>query len=99
MLPQKIAPTVNAFTGVQLSVPYIGGIMWISTHGADVMTLTQAIARDPPKTRRFRLLAPLLVLLGLALLALVPGILIHLGDRPHDAPPQRINGFMTYQGR
>ena len=99
MLPQKIAPTVNAFTGVQLSVPYIGGIMWISTHGADVMTLTQAIARDPPKTRRFRLLAPLLVLLGLALLALVPGILIHLGDSPHNAPAQRIEGFMTYEGR
>jgi hypothetical protein len=99
MLPQKIAPTVNAFTGLPLSAPYIGGIMWISTHGADVMTLTQAIARDPPKTRRFRLLAPLLVLLGLALLALVPGLLIHVGDRPHDAPPQSINGFMTYQGR
>jgi hypothetical protein len=63
------------------------------------MTLTQAIARDPPKTRRFRLLAPLLVLLGLALLALVPGILIHIGDRTHDASPQRSDGFMTYEGR
>jgi hypothetical protein len=63
------------------------------------MTLTQAIARDPPKTRRFRLLAPVLILLGLALLALVPGILIHLGDSPRDAPAQRIDGFMTYEGR
>jgi hypothetical protein len=63
------------------------------------MTLTQAIARDPPKTRRLRLLAPILVLLGLALLALVPGILSHMGDRPHDAPAQRIDSFMTYQGR
>ena len=63
------------------------------------MTLTQGIARDPPKTRRFRLLAPVLVLLGLALLALVPGILIHIGDRPQDAPAQRIDGFMTYEGR
>ena len=63
------------------------------------MTLTQAIARDPPKTRRFRLLAPLLVVLGLALLALVPGILIHIGDGPHEALPQRIDGFMTYEGR
>jgi hypothetical protein len=73
--------------------------MWTSTHGADVMTLTQAIARDPPKTRRFRLLAPILVLLGLALLALVPGILSQIADRPNDAPAQRINGIMTYQGR
>ena len=79
--------------------------MWTSTDGADVMTLTQGIARDPPRTRRFRLLAPVLVLLGLALLALVPGILIHVGDRSHDAPridglpAQRIDGFMTYQGR
>jgi hypothetical protein len=73
--------------------------MWTTSDGADVMTLTQGIARDPPKTRRFRMLAPVLVLLGLALLALVPGMLIQLADRPHDAPAQRIDGFMTYQGR
>jgi hypothetical protein len=73
--------------------------MWTTSDGADVMTLTQGIARDPPKTRRFRMLAPVLVLLGLALLALVPGILIHVADSPRDAPVQRIDGFMTYQGR
>jgi hypothetical protein len=73
--------------------------MWTTSDGADVMTLTQGIARDPPKTRRFRMLAPVLVLLGLALLALVPGILIHVADSPRDASAQRIDGFMTYQGR
>ena len=34
------------------------------------MTLNDRIARAPPKTRRFLLLAPILILLGLALLAL-----------------------------
>jgi hypothetical protein len=63
------------------------------------MTLTQVVVLGPPETRRFRLLAPVLVLLGLALLALMPGILIHIGDSPHNAPAQRIDGFMTYEGR
>ena len=63
------------------------------------MTLTQVVVLGPPETRRFRLLAPVLVLLGLALLALMPGILIHTGDSPHNAPAQRIEGFMTYEGR
>ncbi len=63
------------------------------------MPLNEGIARDPPKTRRFRLLAPVLVLLALALLALVPGILIHIGDRPDDEPAQSIDRLMTYEGR
>jgi hypothetical protein len=63
------------------------------------MTLTQVVVLGPPETRRFRLLAPVLVLLGLALLALMPGILIHIGDSQHNAPAQRIDGFMTYEGR
>ena len=57
------------------------------------------VVLGPPETRRFRLLAPVLVLLGLALLALMPGILIHIGDSPHNAPAQRIDVFMTYEGR
>jgi hypothetical protein len=52
-----------------------------------------------PGTRRFRLLAPVLVLLGLALLVLAPGILIHMRDSPHSGPAQRMGGFMTYEGR
>ena len=70
------------------------------------MTLTQVVVLGPPETRRFRLLAPVLVLLApvlvllaLALLALMPGILIHIGDSRHNAPAQRIDGFMTYEGR
>jgi hypothetical protein len=52
-----------------------------------------------PGIRRFRLLVPVLVLLGLALLALAPGILIHMRDSPHNGPAQRVGGFMTYEGR
>ena len=52
-----------------------------------------------PGSRRFRLLVPVLVLLGLALLVLGPGILIHMRDRPHNRPAQRMDGFMTYEGR
>jgi hypothetical protein len=63
------------------------------------MTLNDRIARAPPKTRRFLLLAPVLILLGLALLAMVPGILIHLADRPQHEPAQSIEGLLTYQGR
>jgi hypothetical protein len=63
------------------------------------MTLNDAIARDRPRTGRFRLLAPVLILLGLALLAMVPGILIHIGDRPDDEPVQSIEQFLTYEGR
>jgi hypothetical protein len=63
------------------------------------MTLTDSIARDPPRTRRFRLLAPVLILLGLALLALMPGILIHIGERPDHEPVQDVDRFLTYEGR
>jgi hypothetical protein len=69
------------------------------TDGADAMTLNEGIARDPPKTRRFRLLAPVLILLGLALLALVPGILIHIGAGPDKEPVQRIDQLLRYEGR
>ena len=63
------------------------------------MTLNEGIARDPPKTRRFRLLAPVLILLALLLLALVPGILMHSADRADDELPQEIDRFLTYEGR
>jgi hypothetical protein len=63
------------------------------------MTLNDAIARDPPRTRRFRLLAPVLILLGLALLAMAPGILSHIGASPDDEPVQSIDRFVTYEGR
>jgi hypothetical protein len=63
------------------------------------MAPNQVVVLGPPETRLFRLLAPVLVLLGLALLALMPGILIHISDSPHSAPAQRIDGFMTYEGR
>ena len=49
------------------------------------MTLTQALARDPPRARRFRLLAPLLVLLSLALLAMAPGLLVHFSADEQEA--------------
>jgi hypothetical protein len=63
------------------------------------MTLTEALARDPPRARRFRLLAPLLVLLSLALLAMVPGILIHFSANEPESAAQSIEQFVTYQGR
>jgi hypothetical protein len=49
------------------------------------MVLTKAIVRDPPAARRFRYIAPVLVMLGLALLAMVPGILVHLSDAPGES--------------
>jgi hypothetical protein len=30
---------------------------------------------------------------------MVPGILIHLADRPQHEPAQSIEGLLTYQGR
>jgi hypothetical protein len=63
------------------------------------MTLNDRIARAPPKTRRFLLLAPILILLGLALLALVPGILIHIAGKPEHEPAQNIEQFLPYEGR
>jgi hypothetical protein len=64
------------------------------------MTLNEGLARDPPKTRRFRLLAPVLILLALALLAMLPGILMYIGDGPDDEPVQRsVERFPTYESR
>jgi hypothetical protein len=63
------------------------------------MTLTEALARDPPRARSFRLLAPLLVLLCLALLAMAPGLLVHFGADERAAPVQSVDNFVTYQGR
>jgi hypothetical protein len=48
------------------------------------MVLSKAIVHDPPAARRFRLVAPVLVILGLALLAMLPGILVHMSNLPHD---------------
>jgi hypothetical protein len=63
------------------------------------MSLKDRIARAPPKRRRFRLLAPVLILLALALLAMVPGILIHIGEGPDHEPVQSLDRFLTYEGR
>ena len=63
------------------------------------MTLTEALARDPPRARRFRLLAPLLVLLCLAVLAALPGLLVHLGAHDQELPVQSVDKVVTYQGR
>jgi hypothetical protein len=63
------------------------------------MTLNDRIARAPPRTTRFLVLAPVLILLGLALLAMVPGILIHIADKPEHEPAQDIERFLTYEGR
>jgi hypothetical protein len=63
------------------------------------MSLKVRIARTPPKRRRSRLLAPVLILLALALLVMVPGILIHIGDSPDDEPVQSVDRFLTYEGR
>ena len=63
------------------------------------MTLTKAIARDPPRTRRFRWIAPLLVLLCLALLAMVPGLLVHISADEREPAVQSIDEFLTHEGR
>ena len=39
------------------------------------MTMTSQIAKDTPAARRFRLIAPLVVLLGLAALIMAPGFI------------------------
>ena len=61
------------------------------------MPLNKEIARDPPRTRRFRLIAPLLVVLCLALLAMVPGMLVHISAGEHDAAGI-IDRLRTYDG-
>lgn len=63
------------------------------------MPLNQEIARDPPRTRRFRLIAPVLVLLCLALLAMVPGVLVHIGAGWQDGAAASIDRPQTYDGR
>jgi hypothetical protein len=63
------------------------------------MTLTEALARDPPRARRFRLLAPLLVLLCLALLAITPGLLVHLSADNQEPAARNINHLVRYQSR
>jgi hypothetical protein len=54
------------------------------------MVLTKAIVHDPPAARRFRYVAPVLVILGLALLAMAPGILVHLNGTSDLSPFRRI---------
>jgi peptidoglycan/LPS O-acetylase OafA/YrhL len=52
------------------------------------MTLTSSLAYDTPAARRFRRLAPLVVLLGLMALIMAPGIITLLGqDDGAVAPP------------
>jgi hypothetical protein len=63
------------------------------------MTLTEALARDPPRARRFRLLAPLLVLLCLALLAIAPGLLVYLSADNQEPAARNINQLVRYQSR
>ncbi len=47
------------------------------------MTLSSTLAYDPPAARRFRRMAPLVVLLGLVALIMIPGFIAGLG--PDDA--------------
>jgi hypothetical protein len=60
------------------------------------MPFGEAIVRDPPLTRRLRLVAPVLVLLALALLAMVPGVLVHIGANEHGATDGG-ERLLTYQ--
>jgi hypothetical protein len=70
-----------------------------TSNGADAMPVSREIARDPPGTRRFRLIAPMLVLLCLALLAMAPGLLVHIGTGAQDSAPESIAWPGTYDGR
>ena len=63
------------------------------------MPLTKALARDPPRTKRFRRLAPVLVLLCLTLLAMVPGILVHLNGGEHQDAARSTDQVLRYEGR
>jgi hypothetical protein len=60
------------------------------------MPFSEAIVRDPPLTRRFRLIAPALVMLVLALLAMLPGVLVHIGAGEHGAT-ESVERLLTYQ--
>ena len=54
------------------------------------MTLTSQIAHDTPSAHRLRLIAPLVVLLGLTLLIMAPGFFAGLGDGGDAAPSQMV---------
>jgi hypothetical protein len=60
------------------------------------MPFSEAIACDPPLTKRLRLIAPVLVLLSLALLAMLPGVLVHIGGNEHGAT-ESVERLLTYQ--
>lgn len=51
------------------------------------MTVSPTIAREPAATRRWRWVAPLLVVLGLAVLIMMPGLLAQRGGGDDDAHP------------
>lgn len=55
------------------------------------MTMTSQIASESPAARRFRLIVPLVVLLGMALLIMAPGFISELGHDRDAGPPQVIN--------
>ena len=55
------------------------------------MTMSSQIAYDPPAARRLRLIAPLVVLLGLSLLIIAPGFIAGLGHDDDVSPPQMVN--------
>ena len=55
------------------------------------MTMSSQIAYDTPAEHRLRLIAPLIVLLGLALLIMTPGFVAGLGHDDDVSPPQMVN--------
>ena len=55
------------------------------------MTMSSQIAYDTPVAHRLRLFAPLVVLLGLGLLIMAPGLIVDLGHDDHATPPQMVN--------
>jgi hypothetical protein len=63
----------------------------ISPKEGTSMTLTSQIAHDTLAAHRLRLIAPLVVLLGLALLIMAPGFFAGLGDDDDAAPPRMVN--------
>ena len=50
-----------------------------------------SLAYDTPAERRLRLIAPLALLLGLALLIMAPGFVAGLGHDDDASPPQMVN--------
>jgi hypothetical protein len=55
-----------------------------------VMTMTSLIAKDTPAARRFRLIAPLVVLLGLAALIMAPSLIGGFGGGGNGGPPHMV---------